>query len=287
MKNYTTILISALALLVGGVCFASHHPAQGRSSLGNTSVATIRPATTCIDPDPQYESLKVLYDANSGWDKAYADTWFQNCDPCSGWHGIRCSGYDIVRLTIDDKAVTTIPVDAFKNLNELLYLDIKNTKVSTIPTGSLDTLQKLEHLDLTGNKLDTVSVHVFDKLSSLYFLDLNTNNIAAFDDDFSKNLRNLRILDLSKNPFTELPDNFLSNLKSLKTIILSETGLKQLSYNFFINQIGSVDYIDISYNASLDWTLPHYFCGTSIRIWWNDSLIKPGICPSPIPPLFP
>ncbi|OCT62072.1 leucine-rich repeat-containing protein 3B [Xenopus laevis] len=95
-----------------------------------------------------------------------------------GYNTLRCSNAQLTevprdipndthRLYLDFNQITYIPSDAFRNLPELMELDLSHNSLGRLDVASLRGLSDhLHSLDLSSNKLVTVSKEVFANLKA-------------------------------------------------------------------------------------------------------------------------
>jgi len=148
---------------------------------------------------------------------------------------------NLTSLTLHSNGITTLPVDVFREMHVLQYLDMKNNalhlplhvfdplsnlltlelggnQMRTLEAGTFHNLSQLYRLNLWGNNLQNLTQDVFAGLSSLQFLDLSSNKLKSISADLFANMPQLRELSLPNNNFTSLPEGLFSFTKDLTKI---------------------------------------------------------------------
>ncbi|MFN8490166.1 MAG: carboxypeptidase regulatory-like domain-containing protein [Caldilineaceae bacterium] len=194
--------------------------------------------------------------------------WFKSNQPCH-WYGIVCDTNHVVRLTLDDSGLLTLPVQVGDLVN-LQLLSLARNPLKTIPDelGNLTNLQRLslsqigmtaapktlgrlhnlQWLDLSVNPITSIAPELGD-LSNLTLLAMSQANLSNLPAFFGR-LSNLRELYLPQNQLTALPPE-LGQLKNLQTLDLHDNHLTSLpaslgdltsllSLNLTINQLSTL-----------------------------------------------
>nr|AGJ51114.1 variable lymphocyte receptor C [Petromyzon marinus] len=124
------------------------------------------------------------------------------------------------RLQLHYNQLTSIPVNAFRALTQLTYLNLDNNKLQSLPAGVFDGLSELDRLSLQDNQLKSLPPGVFDKLTKLTRLDLNNNQLQSIPAGVFDKLTNLDRLELSTNQLQSVPDGAFDSLTNLETMNL-------------------------------------------------------------------
>lgn len=149
-------------------------------------------------------------------------------------------------MTITENNLREIPIASFKDLANLIALDLSFNKLEMLEKGAFNGLQKLEKLLLNDNFLSIISDGVLNGLESISILHLHNNKIKFISVNFFKPLTKLSSLDLKKNLCVDLehPGETLSAIE--KAIIENCVAPVELSCIF------TDDQMSLSETASLD-----------------------------------
>lgn len=115
----------------------------------------------------------------------------------------------------------TIDQDAFSNLKQLIYLNLRDNCIQSFCKMHFSALEKLKYLRLSKNKLQRIEENLFSSLSNLKALDLSFNNLKVLNADLFSSLKNLKFLDLKKNELREFDLRILDYIKQIELIDLS------------------------------------------------------------------
>ncbi|KAM4817925.1 toll-like receptor 8 [Thomomys bottae] len=162
------------------------------------------------------------------------------CTPCEGNASIQIHPY------------------AFRNLNQLRYLNLSSTSLREVPSSWFDNMIHLKELHLEFNFLvqEIASGAFLTKLPSLEILDLSFNYVQTkyvkninISPNFSS-LRSLKALHLRGYVFQELKQEHfkpLMDLQYLQTINLGINFIKQIDFSLF-KHFPSLKIINLSEN---------------------------------------
>ncbi len=191
---------------------------------GNFQVGAISLyATECTHPD--FEPLMVLYDSlngenwnnNTGWNAGAAGT---NCDPCSGWWGVGCSGGRVVNLFIqNDTNISGQIPSAIGELDRLQLLLMSNNNLTGKLPKTLGQLSNMRDMRFIGNQLsDTIWQNLF-QLPRIRIIGLQNNAFTSLEEFSAPPSDSLRTIWLHNNPNLSgpLPPTF-GNLPFLGTL---------------------------------------------------------------------
>eukprot|EP01028_Stygiella_incarcerata_P004622 TRINITY_DN20275_c0_g1_i1.p1 TRINITY_DN20275_c0_g1~~TRINITY_DN20275_c0_g1_i1.p1 ORF type:complete len:437 (+),score=109.90 TRINITY_DN20275_c0_g1_i1:226-1536(+) len=116
------------------------------------------------------------------------------------------------------------PIDMFKSMDELVFLDLSFNKLSRIPPY-VGTLPKLRTLMITGN-----AIRIIPNLPEcLSVLNIGVNELTAFEESLLR-LSQLEELDIGDNMIHEMPKS-LRSMKSLKKLRLSDNSIESLGHS--------------------------------------------------------
>lgn len=104
--------------------------------------------------------------------------------------------------------------DSFKNLSNLLTLDLSWNTFDSIPE-TVFGLKKLKNLNIKQNNINFIP-DSFEKNSELSILDLGRNNLVSIPNSIG-HLRNLRCLFVDKNTLRFIPES-IGNLTKLQVL---------------------------------------------------------------------
>lgn len=78
-------------------------------------------------------------------------------------------------LSIISSQATYISQNAFNELTDLEYLNLKNNCITTLPSNLFQKTIKLKWLSLASNKIKTLPERIFEPVAELKYLDLSYN----------------------------------------------------------------------------------------------------------------
>lgn len=108
-----------------------------------------------------------------------------------------------------------LPLNIFKNLHELMSLELGSNNLSHLTPGIFSNQHNLKQLNLWSNNLRNLTKDSFLGASSVTGLDLSNNNIEVLQSDVFEHFRDLDNINLSTNRFTELPAGLFNQNKKL------------------------------------------------------------------------
>lgn len=132
---------------------------------------------------------------------------------------------NLEKLIVSDCEISSIKLDAFKSLVNLLELDLSGNKFYEIPDGTFDNLTKLTRLDLSRNNF--WSIPKISNLQNLSTLILNymKRDMTLF---MENELPNLKSLSLQGNSIQHISANFITYLPMLQELDLSNNQIETL-----------------------------------------------------------
>ncbi|XP_060563166.1 chaoptin-like [Ruditapes philippinarum] len=140
--------------------------------------------------------------------------------------------YSVLTLNLSHNRISVISSNAFKSLNNTLYLDLSNNLVSghTLKDMDLSDLRRLRHLKLSHNPLKVIHSDTFNFLEypSVTYLDLTNCEIKELESE-SMEIRSLEYLDLSWNQLAAFKESSFHMMPSLKTLDLSHNWITVLN----------------------------------------------------------
>lgn len=102
----------------------------------------------------------------------------------------------------NEKKITKIERDAFKDFDRLEDIVIRNHHIDTIETGTFANMPTLRRVALVNNKIKRLETKVFSGSKNLEEIDLSRNKLShnlmdALDKDTFYNLKRLKIIELN------------------------------------------------------------------------------------------
>lgn len=172
--------------------------------------------------------------------------------------------------------------EPFKELSELLELDLSANNIVFIPTDTFAYLKKLKFLNLNHNFLTDISPDHFQYNNNLFLevLKISFNNIKSIKQHTFTNLRNLRYLELTDNNIQIIESLSFVNLPSVTHINLEGNKIEELEQDSFQN-LAEVKLLNFAYNKLENLNLDAFnqvgtFSTLKIDISYNknDKMIK-------------
>ena len=136
-------------------------------------------------------------------------------------------------LSLNDNALTTLPVGAFNGPTSLESLSLNDNALTSLPSGVFSELSSLTDLKLYDNALTALPAGTFRGLSSLLFLTLHNNALTTLPAGIFSGLSSLRSLYLNNNALSTLPVGIFGELSSLNGLELNENVLTTLPAGVF------------------------------------------------------
>lgn len=132
---------------------------------------------------------------------------------------------------------------AFKELRNIVYINLSGNKIKHLPAGLFDKVETIEELDLSNNHLSVLPKQIFNK-TALAILHLKHNDFTGSLDFVTKDLQKL---DLSYNKIGLINGQMFRNMEGINNLILKGNGIKRIHPNAF-NAMKNLRHIDLSFN---------------------------------------
>ena len=123
----------------------------------------------------------------------------------------------------------------YKNLHNLLHLDISLNKIRFLQAGVFDGLTRLTHINLKGNKIHKIYKQGLRGLESIEIITLRYLFIKSIETCAFCSLQNVKVLDLSQNLLTTLHDIGLTSSPNLQVLNLTSNPLISINSNALEN----------------------------------------------------
>ncbi|XP_018404944.1 PREDICTED: protein artichoke-like [Cyphomyrmex costatus] len=175
-------------------------------------------------------------------------------------------------LSISRNELSTVESDAFRDNNELLFLNLSSNVIKYLHINTFTNLQYLKTLDLSSNQLENIlQISNEIEISSLY---INSNSIKKIISYAFVHMPKLIKLLMGNNQIDEVDINAFAHLTVLEELDLSGNMLNSLPIGW-TESLVSLKYLDLSYNRfisleslSLTNTLP------LIEIYLRNNLLE-------------
>jgi Leucine-rich repeat (LRR) protein len=146
-------------------------------------------------------------------------------------------------MFFQDSLISVITYEAFDNLPNLRYLDLRGNKLTQID-GAISKLSNLEYLDISYQCLDVglcaplaLGDHSFKNMKLLKTLKVSGMNMFTLSNMTLEGLVNLEDLAFDHTSVDTIPSGFFNHTKNLKKLDLSyNTRLKTLPKDVFESQ---------------------------------------------------
>uniref|UniRef100_A0A087YS77 Vasorin a n=1 Tax=Poecilia formosa TaxID=48698 RepID=A0A087YS77_POEFO len=150
---------------------------------------------------------------------------------------------ELVSLDLSQNKLAEIPEMAFKSLSKLKNLDLSANHITHISKDSFSGLVQLERLYLHGNLIQSIHWEAFEGLEMLLELKLQGNKLTSLP---FLNFPRLLLLDLSHNKLPPLEHSHL-HTPHLEALKLSSLGLPSLDENL-VASLRNLHELDLSMN---------------------------------------
>ncbi|KAK9872119.1 hypothetical protein WA026_016170 [Henosepilachna vigintioctopunctata] len=129
---------------------------------------------------------------------------------------------NLQRIFISRCHLKTLNRHVFKNLNNLVELDLSSNLLDAIPSHTFDSISELRELKLNDNPIQRIMNEAFISVSQLVRLEINDCKISDIEPEaFSGLEKSLEWLMLSNNKLAEIHPSSLTRLENLHGIELT------------------------------------------------------------------
>ena len=153
---------------------------------------------------------------------------------------------EVTELYLRGNYLNKISPEVLKNLTHLKTLEISNNNLEYIPINTFKDFNNLEKLILTKNKIRTISKDTFTGLSNLLWLDLSENQISELQINTFEKLIHIVDIRLTHNKLTFIPNSVFSNIKTLRLLFFSNNFIYEIHNQAFQNM--SMMKLGLSFN---------------------------------------
>lgn len=172
--------------------------------------------------------------------------------------------HDLDKLSLNMNNLTKLPEDLFKDVENLIELDLKNNNIQ-LPKGIFRYIPKLEVLELGSNNISYLEPGIFRNLTKLRLLNLWGNRLQNLSRSVFSDVPNLESLDLNSNGLTTLPPDVFADLIKLKQVNLNANQFQTLPQSLFRNT-PQLEKIQIHNNRRTLKTLPPGFLANLTKL---------------------
>ncbi|GAB3989674.1 hypothetical protein GCM10028807_15090 [Spirosoma daeguense] len=218
-------------------------------TVSTASGSSVASATVSVGSHPDLMALTDLYNSTNGAGWTNKTKWLTNCDPCSGWQGIGCSGGRVTSIFLNSNNLSGSLPASLSALTNLTTLSLSSnqltgslpaslsvlTNLTTLSLGynrlagsipeELGALIKLTSFGITNNQLTGSLPSSFSALTDLTSLDVSLNQLSGPIPAGLGNLWRLIYLRLNTNQFTGSIPASMGNLSSLQSMNMSANQL--------------------------------------------------------------
>lgn len=143
--------------------------------------------------------------------------------------------------------ISIVEADSFKNMRNLLILDVKHNKIETISNGTFRNNNVLKILNLNFNCIHKIEEEAFRNLTKLQFLNLAHNAIEEFSPKIFVYIVQLLDLNLQNNSLSIINNVTFSELRDLMKLDLSWNSITQIDVQAF-HQNAHLKYLNLASN---------------------------------------
>ena len=166
-------------------------------------------------------------------------------------HNILRDDANYTNLQILDLADTKIfkygmPKFFFRNMTELLILNLHNTSIARLANNSFQNLTKLEKFTISKNTITTIHTGSFIGLSKVLTLDLSYLSIRQLEPDAFVGLSALYLLNISNNLISILRAQTFSGLNKLAVLDTRFNRISNIQYSALnISRVVAANIIEV------------------------------------------
>jgi hypothetical protein len=132
-----------------------------------------------------------------------------------------------------NKNFQTIDAEMFKDMSNLVQLELSECGIKNIAEDSFSRLNSLKVLDLSDNSIKQLNERVFWSLEDLDELNLHYNQIEEMSVKLLQNNRKLKELWINSNKIKSIPFGLLGSLTELESFSIADNMLKVIHPNTF------------------------------------------------------
>ena len=136
----------------------------------------------------------------------------------------------------------------FHHIPTLQNLTLHVNKIRMIPSTMFRGTHNLIKLDLQANQIETIETETFENLSNLKILILNRNLLNSLPSGLFRGCVSLQRLFLQNNNISDISKDCFPKYSDLRKIILSHNQLVFHQFQNPLNNLVSIEEIDLSYN---------------------------------------
>ncbi|GJQ82104.1 hypothetical protein Trydic_g15891 [Trypoxylus dichotomus] len=143
-------------------------------------------------------------------------------------------GKMLTQLDVSQNSLTSVPSTAYKNLHQLLILNMNHNRINSLHSRAFEGLDTLEILTLYENKITTVDQEAFVGLEKkLKRLNLGGNALTSVPQKSLSILDMLRKLEMQENKISEIHEEDFEGLKNLDSLGLAHNKIKVVPARVF------------------------------------------------------
>lgn len=157
----------------------------------------------------------------------------------------------LLHLDLSDNLLTLVEVEAFLGLRNLLTLRLPRNRLKVISVGVFAGLNALQLLDISSNKILVLLDFTFRDLASLEFFTADGNDLVFISRQAFTGLTGLKKLDLDGCNLTAVPTESLAQLSELRSLHLHQLGLTTLP-NYSFHPLAHLKQLVISHFSRLE-----------------------------------
>lgn len=177
----------------------------------------------------------------------------------------------IMKLSLDNKRISTIEKGAFLYLDCLSFLNLQHNEISNVNDGIFNAMPHLKELDLSYNNIETLPDYLFTGIKRLESVDLSHNRIKAMSKDaFFMKSNSLLTLNLSYNELDSVIPETLANTPQLTVLRLDFNRLDALHPERW-NNLDQLKVLNLSHNAITSFDFAYTFCFNTLESLHLDS----------------
>uniref|UniRef100_A0A1I7YZ89 Leucine-rich repeat-containing protein let-4 n=1 Tax=Steinernema glaseri TaxID=37863 RepID=A0A1I7YZ89_9BILA len=136
-------------------------------------------------------------------------------------------------LVLDNNALTEVPAEAIRNLDNLIALHLKNNQITKLDKLQIVNMTSLSLLTLSDNQIASIEKNFVLNSPKITYVYLNNNNIGSLELGTLAQFSEVQTLDLSYNHLAEVTTDMFRSLEHLQHLNLEGNSITDIAPGAF------------------------------------------------------